>query len=415
MVKLTALSAAITAAITLTTLAGMVLPSHSWATSQLPTMDDIPPDMLEEARLITDQAAAASKAYQGDAAWIEELGKNILENAPQILAGEPVAPVEPAPQQQEIKHPLGEGEKAFVFVSLSMGNTAIRNLLNRYHGETGIALVFRGIPAGMSMAEGAMRIQSLSMETQSDIPVLIDPVAFRSHGITAVPSVAIETPKGGTLIKVTGLDSVDYLREALAEGKSGHLGHLGPTNDISEQDMIELAEQRIAELDFEEMKQRAVDNFWHQQTGHALPQATEDARRTVDPTVLIPEDILDLDGNVVTPAGRINPLDIMPFDQKLVVIDPTKQWQRQLARHEVASAAGQIVTVIATQIDPDQGWDLFTSTEDEIDAALYLLQPHLANRFQILRTPSVVTADERTFIIHEYTEATVQELILEAE
>ncbi|MCY1313105.1 hypothetical protein D9M70_636010 [compost metagenome] len=99
------------------------------------------------------------------------------------------------------------------------------------------------------------------------------------------------------------------------------------------------------------------------------------------------------------------------FDQKLVVIDPTKPWQVAMAKREKESApSGITVTVMATQIPAASGWELFNATQDAINAPLYLLQPDLASRFGIERVPSVVTADATHFIVTEQTEASAQEV-----
>ena len=172
-----------------------------------------------------------------------------------------------------------------------------------------------------------------------------------------------------------------------------------------------VAQQRKEELDYDAMKKRAISRFWDVHTGHFLPATTEPARRRVDASVLIPQDILDSEGKVVTPAGRINPLAMRRFDQKLVVIDPTKPWQVELAKREKASAPlGVTVSIMATQIPSTSGWELFNATQDSMDAPLFLLQPDLAARFGIERVPSVVTADDSNFIVTELTEASVQEV-----
>lgn len=100
----------------------------------------------------------------------------------------------------------------------------------------------------------------------------------------------------------------------------------------------------------------------------------------------------------------------MPFDQKLVVIDPTQPWQVALAKREYADHGTNLtVTVMATQIPTASGWDLFNSVQDSLDAPLYLLPPDMAERFQILRVPSVVTADTRNFIVREVAQTAFEE------
>lgn len=348
----------------------------------------------------------------GELDWIDQLSaKHTPSSDPLNGESGDAASIPDLPDQaDQPPHPLGDGFKTFIFVSWSMGEGAIRDILQRYDGRDSTAIVFRGVPDGQPFAQAVMDIQALSLDTQSSLSVLMDPVAFKTHGIASAPSVAIETPEGKTLIKATGISSPDRLQEYLDDDRAGDLGRLGPSLEIVERDLIEIAEERVAELDFDQMKQQAIDNFWNQQTGHPLPTAIEDRLRHIDPSIVIHEPILDQEGNVVTPAGRINPLDIMPFDQTLVIIDPASSWQVAMAADVVRNTASERqVTVIATQIDPTEGWDMFSRTEQAIDAALYLLPPALAKRFNIEKTPSIVTADDRSFIVQELSKSSAEE------
>lgn len=210
-------------------------------------------------------------------------------------------------------------------------------------------------------------------------------------------------------MKASGTFSLSRLDSAVEEGREGDIGQLGPSQEILEPDLIEVAQQRAADLDFDAMKERAIDRFWHNHPGNALPVVQEDAQRYVDPTIVIHADILDAEGNVVTPAGRINPLDMVPFDQK-VIIDPSLPWQVKFAADELQRTDQHMrVTVMASEIAPDRGWDLFNDTQDAISAALYLLPPSIAERFQIQRTPSVVTANNTHFIVQEVSKATAED------
>lgn len=380
-------------------------------------IDSIAPEVLEQAKQISEQGRAATDALQQteDMTWVKSLAENIVVQEAQrrMEADQPKADQVGEAQQTkpEKKHPLGDGHRTLIFVSFSMGDQAIMDLMSLYDGQAATGIVFRGIPNGVSMADAVTRMHRMTQETQSTVSVLLDPLAFQRHGISLVPAVAIETPEDKLVAKVTGISSVEYLQDAIAEGKKGDLGIIGQPVDISEPDLMAVAQQRLEELDYDAMKKRAISRFWDVHTGHYLPAASEPARRRVDASVLIPQDILDSEGKVVTPAGRINPLALRRFDQKLVVIDPTKAWQVDLAKREKASAPlGVTVSIMATQIPSTSGWELFNATQDSMDAPLLLLQPDMASRFGIERVPSVVTADDTHFIVTEHTEASVQEV-----
>lgn len=372
-------------------------------------VQDFDPSLLQQVQQIANTAKAArdAAAGQGDTSWLASMAEAAVDASQPHVA--PDAPESRDPEREK-KHPLGEGNRTLIFVSWSMGASAIKDILESFDGLPGVGVVFRGIPEGMEMGDAVSKMHLLTQETQSTVSILLDPLAFQRHAITAVPTIALEAPDDSLIAKAAGSSSVRYIEGAAKEGKRGDLGTIGPTREIIEPDLMEVAKQRIAELDTEAMKKRAIARFWDNHKGHPLPPVTESATRLVDASVLVPEDILDSQGRVVQKAGRINPLEIMPFDQKLVVIDPTQAWQVALAKREYRDHGESLtVTVMATQIPSDSGWDLFNTVQDTIDGPLYLLPPDMAERFQILRAPSVVTADTENFVVREIAQRDFEE------
>jgi conjugal transfer pilus assembly protein TraW len=371
-------------------------------------LDSIDPAILQQVEALTKQAVETSKTVRPeDVKWLEELAEKN-----RVIERDALAGTEPAQApDSEKKHPLGEGNRTLIFVSWSMGATAIKDIMAEYDGRPATGIVFRGIPEGMKMIDAVTKMHMLTQETQSQVSVLLDPLAFQRHGIEFVPAIVLENEEDKSLAKASGTSSARLVDQAVTDGKPAgtDLGVQGPTSEIIEPDLLQVAKARIEALDTEAMKKRAIERFWHNHPGTPLPPALEPAIRYVDPSVIIPQDILDHSGNVVQKAGRINPLEMMPFNQKLVVIDPTQPWQVALAKREYQShGASQVVTVMATQIPAASGWDLFEATENAIDAPLYLLKPDMAQRFQILKVPSVVTAEGLSFKVQEFTKDEVE-------
>lgn len=365
----------------------------------------IDPSVLEQAKSVSEQGQRAAKEVgPAEMRWLEELTARtpVIEQPDDGQASPTV--------DSEKKHPLGEGVRTLIFVSWSMGASAIKDIMAAYDGRPATGIMFRGIPDGMKMVDAITKMHMLTQDTQSQVSVLLDPLAFRRHSVDSVPAIVLEDEEDKLIVKASGTSSTRLVDDAVTEGaKPGSdLGLHGPSSDIIEPDMLELAKERIEALDMEAMKERAIDRFWTVHTGTPLPPVTVPAKRMVDPGVIIEQDILDYHGNVVQKAGRINPLEMMPFNQKLVVIDPTQKWQVELAKREYADHGARLtVTVMATQIPPASGWELFEATQDSIDAPLYLLPPDMAQRFQILRAPSVVTAEGLEFAVREYTRSEI--------
>lgn len=373
-------------------------------------LNEFDPALLDQVREISQNAKAAREQVSGrdDMNWVSEMAAKVIDQGINEESQQNDRSADG--KHREKKHPLGDGNRTLIFVSWSMGATALKDILLSFDGLPGVGIVFRGIPEGMSMGDAVTKMHLLTQETQSTVSVLLDPLAFQRHSVSSVPTVALEATDDALIAKAAGSSSVSYIEGAVKEGKRGDLGTIGPTQEIIEPDLMEVAKQRIAELDTVAMKKRAIARFWDNHKGHPLPPVTESATRLVDASVIVPDDILDSQGRVVQKAGRINPLDMMPFDQKLVVIDPTQAWQVALAKREYAdNGANLTVTVMATQIPSASGWELFNRVQDSLDAPLYLLPPDMAERFQILRAPSVVTADDKNFVVHEIAQSAFEE------
>jgi len=164
--------------------------------------------------------------------------------------------------------------------------------------------------------------------------------------------------------------------------------------------------KRFAKIDWEEQKRGAVKNFWNKQNFRELPEAHKDRVRELDPTVYISEDITAPDGTLIAKQGDlINPLDVAPFTQAVVVLDPLDE--DQVARvKEALPRINQVpgvtrITYIVTRLDREEGWDSYTKTTDTFDAPVFLLTPDVAQRFELEYVPSIITAQGKRFVVEE--------------
>lgn len=312
----------------------------------------------------------------------------------------------PTPQAPEgSAQPAVDDRKVIyqIFVSWSLGEQEIKDLLVRYNGNKTVELVFRGIPEGMPFPQALAKLQKLALETKSDTPVLINPVLFTDAAVTTVPQIR-KLVEGAPQYVVAGTTSIEGADTEYSTRKTPGLGSVGPTLDIDERDLIEVLKERLAKVDFAELKEKATKRFWDKQTFVDLPTATSHRVRKLDPTVTVPEDMVAADGSLIHKAGdRINPLSIRPFTQRLVIIDPVDSKQIALAKAEIAKhGEDQNVVVILSRVDRSAGWDGFTSVQDQINRAVYLLKDDVRTRFSIDFVPSVVTADSSNFYIEEF-------------
>ena len=309
-----------------------------------------------------------------------------------------------------------------IFASYSLGKEGLKDVLDTASGEDDVVVVFRGIPDGMSIGDGIKAIQKLAGQMDPVPNVVINPVLFKKHNVTLVPTIVVleeETKPGHDpkeLAKVTGLSTLEWIRKEVGAGESGDFGIRGPAVEIMEQDLIERAKAQLASIDWEEKKEQAIRRFWHNQQFNERPRAPRYRERLLDPSIYLSKDISTADGVVFARKGEvINPLcahgekckpGTRQFTQAVIIFDPLDKKQMELLTKlvpKVKQERGvQRVTYIATRFERDNGWDSYKHVTDTVDAPVYLLTPDVANRFQVEYTPTVITAQGNKFLVREF-------------
>lgn len=325
------------------------------------------------------------------------------------------------PEEEADADPLGN--MTYVFISFSLGEEELRELFARNAGKDDTALVLRGIPDGMTFGEGVKLIQGLAAQFDPMPNVVIDPTLFRDFRIKAVPTVirvrekksVVEVRKPGMkrtdtaelLGKATGLHSDVWIKSQLEAGRMGDFGQQGEVRGIAERDLIEVAKERVMKIDWEAKKERAAKRAWANLQYENLPTASKSVVRTIDPTILVEQDILDLNGNAVRRAGeRVNPMDIRPLTLALIVFNPLVEFELRVVEAELPKLKREHpeVMLLATDMVKDEtGWDAYVRLTDRLDSHVYLLTPEVRERFLLRATPSVVTGDNerKLFVVRE--------------
>ena len=345
----------------------------------------------------------------------------------------------------------------YIFVSYSLGDDALRDILEYASGKDNVELVMRGIPEDSNLAEGLLRMRELAAEFDPAPNIIIDSMLYRAYDVKAVPTVVRVTDnrmmrpkvliidavrdelnmtederksydeiakvnttevdenyKGRTvpmfLAKVEGLNNPRWLNEQIEMGHLGDFGNRGYIYPIDEPDIMELMQRRALKVDWQKAKQHAIDNFWNEQSKRffPMPTAKSSVSRVVDPTFMVAQDIKDLAGNYIAREGdMVNPLDKLPFTDAIVIFNPKRKDEVEVAkllkaRFQKDKTIGQVVW-IATEFDTAKGWDSYTDITELLDAPVYLVMPEIIDRWQLQVTPSVITADNNTkkFIVEE--------------
>lgn len=140
------------------------------------------------ARVSADLAAARTSAATQTAAMAERLHQALGISAPSI---ESVA---------RVAAPGALHHVPLIFVSSSMPLDELRTYAAEVE-RTGGALAFRGMPGGLHRVAPMARLSAEILRRDPgcsgpacgmrNVPIVVDPIAFRAHGVTAVPALAM--------------------------------------------------------------------------------------------------------------------------------------------------------------------------------------------------------------------------------
>ncbi|PHM72194.1 TrbC family F-type conjugative pilus assembly protein [Xenorhabdus sp. KJ12.1] len=290
------------------------------------------------------------------------------------------------------------GDFYYILVSSSLSDDELRYILSQYKDRNDVALVIQGVKDKNNILSELTHWQQLVLNSGSSAPVNLDPTIFKSYNVTSVPTIIHE--KDGKLVaRVSGISNVSYLKD-----KKGNLGTAGPIKDISEINLLDIIEERIKNLDFDKMKTDALDNYWKKQKFSTFPDALEYRQKTINPSVIIPQDIVAPNGQVIAKKGRINPLEVIPFRLKLIFFDARSDWQRQIAKREYQNAKSGIQPILITTNVYGDGWQTFQDATQMYGekSRLYMIQPGMSERFGVSALPSIVTSNGSQYIVDEY-------------
>lgn len=333
-----------------------------------------------------------------------------------------------------------------IFVSYSMPEAELMEVLHSASRQPQTLVVMRGVPQGQSIPLGLLQMQRLASRLDPVPNITLDPTAFSRYAVTAVPTIValtkeqaaqralvpmkelpaneaeakgllqqateqaneerLNASEAQVLARVQGLSNPQWLWDQIEAGRTGDLGVRGPTLAIAEPDLIEVMKERVAKIDWDAKRHAAINNFWAGQRYIELDRAFLPRTRRIDATVLATGDIKTSTGEFVARAGdRVNPLQTRPFTQAIVVFDARDDKQVQTVLEQLPDIrmqpGVQRIVLISTALDRDEGWDGYKRITSRFDAPVFLLTPDVRDRFALEKVPSVITADSTHFIVRE--------------
>nr|WP_231883681.1 TrbC family F-type conjugative pilus assembly protein [Methylomonas koyamae] len=288
-----------------------------------------------------------------------------------------------------------------LFVSFSLGESALKGIFEEAAGRDDVLLVFRGPKPSQKLPALMADLKRLLKGIDPLPNIVIDPTRFQRWSVSSVPDIVVEQD-GKTSLHVRGVASLSWLDEQLKTGKQGDLGTLGDVGEIAEIDLLEEIKRRMAAIDWKQKQRQAIERFWGQQKFEDLPTAQADRERIVDLTITAPRDLTAPNGQLIIRAGQtVNPLDKMPFGLCLMVFDATEPAQFELIRHQSCQDKQARIMYLATSLPRQEGWDSFKRLETALQAPVYLLTPDVRSRFQLQHVPAVVEQSGNRLLVHE--------------
>jgi conjugal transfer pilus assembly protein TraW len=306
------------------------------------------------------------------------------------------------PQINAANGPLAEKKSIpgrWVFVSMGMPTQELKAAAMEA-SSTHSVLVFRGVEKGGDTGTITRRLYATVKDLKPVPSAVIDPTLFTRFNVQAVPTL-IETNADGETRTARGLPGFAWM----SKQDAGDLGQRGPVFGITEPDMIEEMQRRMAEYDWEKEKQHAMDNFWaSQKDSVSLPVAEKNTERRIDTSIASTQDIFHPDGRLIFKKGqKINPQALMPMRHAYILFDATDKRQVEIAKKvgdEMLSKQKPVVFLFS-RMNIEKGWDHYNQTTELMNAPIYKLNKTIIDRFEIQALPSVVEGQGDTVLVRE--------------
>ena len=302
----------------------------------------------------------------------------------------PSLPVTQQQQQprQEQKDPVGT---VYYLVSYSMPRELLRDTLMSL-GKNEV-VVFRGPVKGEDMKDFAKRMHDLvgpiskNESERPNLAVQVDPIRFKSCGVTLVPATCIST--SGAPLVATGVLSGEYLQK---RGQSDNR-ILGEVWQIAEIDLAEELRKRIMSIKREDLIKDTVRSVFMERNYVKLPRTTRNEAFVFDPSVQRTEDMI-AGGRVIVKAGqKYNPLGNIPLRHTYVVLDASDKKQVDTSLKIVQQLRGQkrdVKVIISDLSNRENGFEVIPELSRRFGVNVTMLDKELAKVFRLRSVPAVV-------------------------
>jgi len=177
-------------------------------------------------------------------------------------------------------------------------------------------------------------------------------------------------------------------------GQTRVLGTFGKTYRIVERDALEEIMERAGQVDWQSKLDKLKPENYRPGWLARLPRAGEDRTFLVDMTYTLGFDIPDGKGGILYPKGyRFNPLDYLPFNQTLVVVDGDDPLQLDwLQASELLSGPDTVLLLCGGS---------YVDLSKSLGRPVYYLNRQIVDRFHLRSVPSVIRRRDKLMEVRE--------------
>ena len=172
------------------------------------------------------------------------------------------------------------------------------------------------------------------------------------------------------------------------------IGSFGRVYPIAEPDALAEIEERARSINWQSVLDKEKPEDFRPSNLVALPRASHDRFFLVDMTYTLEFDVPDGHGGILYPRGyRFNPLDYLPFNQTLVILDGDDP--DQLAWLQNSSFLKDSTSMILLTRGA------FSTVGERLGRAVFYADRRILERFNLAAVPSVVTRRGRLMEVKE--------------
>lgn len=172
------------------------------------------------------------------------------------------------------------------------------------------------------------------------------------------------------------------------------IGTLGKVYSIAEPDALAEIEQRARSINWQSILDKEKPEDFRPSNLVALPRASHDRSFLVDVTYTLEFDVPDGRGGVLYPRGySFNPLDYVPFNQTLVILDGDDPDQLVWLQNSSFLNDSNAMILLTR--------GAFSTVGERLGRAIFYADRRILERFNLAAVPSIVTRRGRLMEVKE--------------